>query len=445
MPKNGYQPTIPALLSRKRRLDDHKEEATQKRRSIAGQSSSEPETIVILETPEKNDRPETPEETSPVDRLAEVTFSRFRDLSCCPLTRASPLPRLKWAESDLLWKSLMKQDLASKSQRSEEMFARNPQVQPRMRSILLDWLIEVADVYKLHRETYYLAQDYVDRVLLVRKDTPKQELQLLGITCLFLAAKVEEIYPPKVAEFAYVTDGACSEAAILEHEMTVLTALEWELCPLTPAGWLRFYLQLACQQGHVSTRSNKGGSDFEYPRFPASALPIVSKLLDLATLDAGCVNFTYSMLAAAAFALVPCVAWMAPFAVALSSHSTSSSEVDGQSDHVDEEITLKPELKFTPTVLMEDAHNLQGHTVSMELLTLLNDSSKLAEDPQPATETSLQTPCNKPRPQPEETPEGLLTPPASRSKVLSDVTSKTANTNTGLKPTELFSPLTPNT
>lgn len=44
-----------------------------------------------------------------------------------------------------------------------------------------------------------------------------------GITCLFLAAKVEEIYPPKVTEFAYVTDGACTESAILEHEMSVLS------------------------------------------------------------------------------------------------------------------------------------------------------------------------------------------------------------------------------
>lgn len=63
------------------------------------------------------------------------------------------------------------------------MFEKNPEVQPKMRSILLDWLIEVAEVYKLHRETYYLAQDYVDRVLFASKDTPKSELQLLGMDC----------------------------------------------------------------------------------------------------------------------------------------------------------------------------------------------------------------------------------------------------------------------
>ena len=41
---------------------------------------------------------------------------------------------------------------------------------------------------------------------------------LSGITCLFIAAKVEEIYPPKIQEFAFVTDGACSDIEILDME-----------------------------------------------------------------------------------------------------------------------------------------------------------------------------------------------------------------------------------
>lgn len=45
---------------------------------------------------------------------------------------------------------------------------------------------------------------------------------LAGITCLFIAAKIEEIYPPKLSEFAYVTDGACIENEILEKELVIL-------------------------------------------------------------------------------------------------------------------------------------------------------------------------------------------------------------------------------
>jgi len=38
----------------------------------------------------------------------------------------------------------------------------------------------VSSVYKLHRETYYLAMDYLDRYLSNSDSIPKQKLQLIG-------------------------------------------------------------------------------------------------------------------------------------------------------------------------------------------------------------------------------------------------------------------------
>ena len=80
----------------------------------------------------------------------------------------------------------------------------------------------MCEVYRLHRETFYLATDFIDRYLTITKDVEKQQLQLMGVTALFIAAKLEEIYPPKINEFAYVTDGACSEDCILEQELVML-------------------------------------------------------------------------------------------------------------------------------------------------------------------------------------------------------------------------------
>lgn len=45
--------------------------------------------------------------------------------------------------------------------------------------------------------------------------------RITGITCLQLATKNEEIYPPKMAEYAYVTDGACSESEIISKEIVI--------------------------------------------------------------------------------------------------------------------------------------------------------------------------------------------------------------------------------
>lgn len=55
--------------------------------------------------------------------------------------------------------------------------------------VVLSW--QVSEVYKLHRETYHLAQDYFDRFLATQRNVFKSMLQLIGITCLFIAAKVE--------------------------------------------------------------------------------------------------------------------------------------------------------------------------------------------------------------------------------------------------------------
>ena len=53
------------------------------------------------------------------------------------------------------------------------------------------WFFQVCEVYRLHRETLYLAIDFIDRYLCVTHAVRKQQLQLLGITALFLAAKLE--------------------------------------------------------------------------------------------------------------------------------------------------------------------------------------------------------------------------------------------------------------
>jgi cyclin E len=75
-------------------------------------------------------------------------------------------------------------------------------ITPTMRAILLDWMMEVSSEFTLKRETYHLAVSYVDRFLERHKNVQKNEFQLVGLACLFLASKIEEIYPPKIADFA---------------------------------------------------------------------------------------------------------------------------------------------------------------------------------------------------------------------------------------------------
>ena len=74
-----------------------------------------------------------------------------------------------------------------------------------MRGILIDWLVEVAEEYRLEAETLYLAVNYIDRFL-SHVPVNRSKLQLVGVTCMLVAAKYEEIHPPAVAEFVYISD-----------------------------------------------------------------------------------------------------------------------------------------------------------------------------------------------------------------------------------------------
>jgi cyclin A len=58
-----------------------------------------------------------------------------------------------------------------------------------MRGILVDWLVDVADEFKLLADTLYLAVSYIDRFLTVSVIS-RNKLQLLGVASLLVAAYV---------------------------------------------------------------------------------------------------------------------------------------------------------------------------------------------------------------------------------------------------------------
>ena len=57
--------------------------------------------------------------------------------------------------------------------------------------VCLTVLTQVCEEYKLHRETYYLSVDMYDRFMETQTGVQKEQLQLIGITCLFIASKIE--------------------------------------------------------------------------------------------------------------------------------------------------------------------------------------------------------------------------------------------------------------
>lgn len=128
---------------------------------------------------------------------------------------------------------------------------------------------------------------------------------------------MEEIYPPKLQTFAYVTDGACSESEILDMELVVTKALKWKLTPMTPCNWANVYLQIlsviarksyltrSTSEAIRSFRDNKdarGREDKNLTKVKYDGVDFVRaiRIIDLTILDVHSLQFSSSLLAATA-------------------------------------------------------------------------------------------------------------------------------------------------
>jgi len=147
------------------------------------------------------------------------------------------------------------------SKREEETSVRpgfmdiQPHINSGMRAILVDWLVEVHLKFRLGSETLFLTINLIDRFL-EKREVTRAKLQLVGVTCLLIAAKYEEIYPPELRELVYICDRAYSKEQILEMEEVVLKALNYGVTiPSAHAFLVRFLkaahadkkmVQLAC-------------------------------------------------------------------------------------------------------------------------------------------------------------------------------------------------------
>jgi cyclin B len=117
-------------------------------------------------------------------------------------------------------------------------------INEKMRAILVDWLVDVHLKFKLLPETLFLTVNLIDRYL-DQVPVSRQKLQLVGVGAMLIAAKYEEIYPPEVKEFEYVTDKAYNKAEILDMEGRILGCLNFNLTTPSSLKFLERYAMLA--------------------------------------------------------------------------------------------------------------------------------------------------------------------------------------------------------
>ena len=138
--------------------------------------------------------------------------------------------------------------LKEKTCRPENYLRKQKEVSTDMRTILIDWLIEVS--YSSNSNYYSpdvlpLATNYIDRFL-SKMGVPKSKLQLLGIVCLMLASKMLDTIPPDVIQLCELTDNTYTHNQVKKMEILVLEALEFNMYPPVHSNFYNYFLDKFC-------------------------------------------------------------------------------------------------------------------------------------------------------------------------------------------------------
>ncbi|XP_064615324.1 G2/mitotic-specific cyclin-B2-like [Liolophura sinensis] len=107
-------------------------------------------------------------------------------------------------------------------------FLTGKEVTAHMRSVLVDWLILVQDHLDLLQKTLHMTIALIDRFL-DREVVELNNLQLLGITCLFIASKYHERFSPELSVLVHLTDNTYTPREIIMMERYVLRVLRFDL------------------------------------------------------------------------------------------------------------------------------------------------------------------------------------------------------------------------
>jgi len=143
---------------------------------------------------------------------------------------------------DTIYHNLLEEENKGIESKAEYNYMKKQnEINEQMRSILIDWIIDVHCKFGFTDETLFMTISIIDRFLTSKKIS-RSKLQLLGVTALMISCKHEEIDLPKADDFIYITDNAYSRDEIFKMENDVLDTLNFSLLYPSP---IKFFEMLS--------------------------------------------------------------------------------------------------------------------------------------------------------------------------------------------------------
>lgn len=214
-------------------------------------------------------------------RLRSGTISPKRDRAVTRLNLPPAVPQLSREHQRTIIDHLITTD--TKCGLEKDYMASQADINGKMRAILIDWLVEVCVKFELMQQVLPQTVMLIDRYLQTTQ-TQRTKLQLVGVACLMIIAKFEEVYPPMLKDYLSVCDNAYTKAELLKMESEVVQKLGFQLIQPTALGLLTAY------QGCLQTELK----NYYFAQY----------ILEVALLDLASLRHRPSVLAAAAMFFV---------------------------------------------------------------------------------------------------------------------------------------------
>lgn len=98
----------------------------------------------------------------------------------------------------------------------------------------------------LKQETLYLTINIFDRYIqkLNSQRIIAEDINKIAVTCLFIASKYEEIYPPYLKEFLQIFKLKYIKREIILTELDILSALDFEILTVYPILFLKNFVYM---------------------------------------------------------------------------------------------------------------------------------------------------------------------------------------------------------
>lgn len=142
------------------------------------------------------------------------------------------------SNGDLLWDDDELLSLFTNERETQIEFNPNLSIE---RILAVDWVVRVNTHYGFAPLTAILAVNYFDRFVSsveLQREEPWM-MQLAAVTCLSLAAKVEETRVPLLLDLQVEGAKHVFEAKIIQRmELLVLSTLKWKMNPVTPLSFI---------------------------------------------------------------------------------------------------------------------------------------------------------------------------------------------------------------